>query len=178
MVALSAILARITGVPHSFDGPYLVCAEVAGEPCIDRWDESVLGPQPSEEQIATVGLMLAKELGILAAAAACDAVLDPMAARFGRWESATWKDQLSEANAILAGDANPTIAKYPHIGGIIAETGETWHDFAMAVQANNELWTPLVISAAGQRQRIVARIKACETPEAVAVVNLTIRLPG
>lgn len=120
----------------------------------------------------------AQSARILEAAAACDAVLDPLAARFGRWESATWKDQLAEANAILAGDTNPTIEKYPHIGGIIAETGETWHEFAMAVQANSELWTPLVISAAGQRQRIVAQIKACTTVEEVAAVDVTIRLPG
>mgnify|MGYP003607067346 CR=1 FL=1 len=54
MVDLSATLARITGVPHTFDGPYLVCAEPDGEPYIARWDVAKLGPQPSEEQMAAV----------------------------------------------------------------------------------------------------------------------------
>lgn len=61
MVVLSTILARITGVPHTFDGPYLVCAEPGGEPYIDRWDVAVLGPQPSEEQIEFVRLDIEKE---------------------------------------------------------------------------------------------------------------------
>lgn len=61
MVGLSAILAYITGVPNALGGPYLVCAEANSDPYIDRWDESVLGPQPTDEQIAEAGLALAIE---------------------------------------------------------------------------------------------------------------------
>ena len=58
MVALSAILAHITGVPHTFGGPYSVCAEPGGEPYIAKWDDAVLGEMPSEEQIASIGATL------------------------------------------------------------------------------------------------------------------------
>ena len=58
MVSLSDVIANITGIPHTCDGPYLVCAEPDGAPYIARWDEDVLGPQPTEEQIASFGATL------------------------------------------------------------------------------------------------------------------------
>ena len=64
MVGLPAILAHITGIPHTYDGPYLVCADVGGEPYIARWDVAALGPQPSEEQIAAAGLAVARESAV------------------------------------------------------------------------------------------------------------------
>ncbi len=64
MVGLSAILAHITGIPHTFDGPYLVCAEVDGAPYIDRWDTAVLGPQPSEEQLAAAELAVSRAAAV------------------------------------------------------------------------------------------------------------------
>lgn len=177
MVALSTILDRMTGVPHAFDGPYLVCAEPDGEPYIDRWDVAVLGPQPSEEQIAAVGLELAKERGILAAAAACDAVLAPLASRFSEYETKTWAKQLAEAQAILADPSLPT-SSYPTIADIIAVTGEDAAAFAAAVVKNDEDWTAVTAYAIGQRQRIVAQIKAATSVDQVAAVDVTIHLPG
>ena len=117
------------------------------------------------------------------AAAACQAVLDPLAARFPGHETKTWEEQKAESKAILAGDTAPTIEKYPNIGGIIAVTGETWGDFAMAVAANNQRWTAIVSNVAGQRQRFVAQIKAAAaqggaTVADVLAVPLSIALPG
>lgn len=177
MVDLSAILARITGVPHTFDGPYLVCAEPWGEPYLARWDEAVLGPQPNEEQMAAVGLALAKDHGVVAAAAACDAALAPLASRFSEYETKTWAKQLAEAQALLADPALPASA-YPTIAGIIAITGEDAAAFAAAVVKNDEDWTAVTAYAIGQRQRIVAQIKACATVEEVAAVEISIKLPG
>ena len=117
------------------------------------------------------------------AAAACQAALDPLAARFPGHETKTWEKQLAEAKAILAGDTNPTIEKYPTIGGIIAVTGEAWGDFAMAVDANDQRWTAIVANVAGQRQQFVAAIKAAAARDGATVadvlaVDMTINLPG
>lgn len=116
------------------------------------------------------------------AAAACQAVLDPLAARFPAHETKTWEEQKAEAKAILAGDTDPTIEKYPTIGGIIAVTGEAWGNFAMAVDANNQRWTAIVANVAGQRQRFVAEMKAAAAKDGATVadvlaVPLSIALP-
>jgi hypothetical protein len=117
------------------------------------------------------------------AADACQAVLDPLAARFPGHETKTWEKQKAEAEAILAGDTDQTIEKYPTIGGIIAVTGEAWGAFAMAVDANNQRWTAVVANVAGQRQRFVAAIKAVAAKDGATVadvlaVDMTITLPG
>ena len=119
---------------------------------------------------------------ILEAAAACDAALAPLASRFSEYETKTWEKQLAEAKAILAGDTNPTIEKYPNIGGIIAVTGESWGDFAMAVDANNQRWTAIVANVAGQRQRFVAAMKKAAAKDGATgadgrAVPLSISLP-
>lgn len=75
MVALSAILARITGVPHTIDGPYFVCAEPDGEPYLARWDEVVLGARPSEEQMSAAGLVVAQETATVKIREACRAYI-------------------------------------------------------------------------------------------------------
>ena len=177
MVAMADILARITGVPHTLDGPYLVCAEPGGEPYIARWDETTLGVRPTEAQMATVGLEIAREQAILAAAAACDAVLAPLASRFSEYETKTWAKQLTEAQALLANPVLPA-ASYPTIAGITAITGEDVAEFAAAVLKNDEDWTRVTTYCVGMRQKTVAQIKACGTPKEVAAVDVTIRLPG
>lgn len=119
------------------------------------------------------------------AAAAMQTALDPLAARFPEHETKTWPEQLAEAKAILdgEGDPEPTIEKYPAIGNIIAETGESWGDFAMAVKANNAAWTAITCNVAGQRQKFVKAIKsAASAPGAtvadVLAVPLAITLPA
>jgi hypothetical protein len=110
------------------------------------------------------------------AASACSAVLAPLRARFSDGEELTWKAQLDEARAILA-DPDLPESDYPTIAGIIAETHEDKGTFAMAVVANNEAWTAATASAIGQRQAIVARIKACQTVADVLAADMTITLP-
>lgn len=132
----------------------------------------------------------AQAVRIIEAAAACDAVLAPLAARFSARETLTWPAQLSEARALLA---DPTLAVVPDpaseeaktwvdpiptLRGITAVTGEDLGAFAGAVVKNNDDWTRITTYAIGQRQRIVARIKECGTVEEVVAVDVAITLPG
>lgn len=110
-------------------------------------------------QPATETLANAQSVAISAAASSCDAALTPYAARFGVLERETWSAQLAEATALLADPTLPA-SSYPTISGIIAVTGEAAADFAAAVQKNNETWLAIAANAAGQRQKIVAQIKA------------------
>jgi hypothetical protein len=129
------------------------------------------------EVVVEPTLAEAQAAAISAAAAACDAALAPLAARFGVLERLTWERQLAEAKAVLA-DPTLTADKYPTIAGIIAVTGETVADFAAAVLKNNEDWTAVSANVVGQRQALVARIKACTEPADVAAIPISITLPS
>lgn len=135
----------------------------------------VVSEIPAEEYAAKV--TAAKDAAIQAAKDSCQAVLVSLATRFSDLERQTWERQLAEATAILQ-DTAPTKAKYPVIGGIIEVTGETFSDFAMAVQANNEAWSAASANIIGQRQKLVAQIKAATTVAGVAAVGTTIILPS
>ena len=117
---------------------------------------------------------------IIEAAAVCSAVLSSLRSRFASGEELTWQAQLAEAKAILA---DPTLAEasYPTIAGIIAVTGETAADFAMAVVKNNDDWTAVTANVIGQRQAFVAALKAAAVDGAtvadVLAVPLNISLP-
>lgn len=134
-------------------------------------------PDPSGEAYAAAQVQAAKDVAIQAARDSCQAALVSLATRFSDLERQTWERQLAEATAILQ-DAEPTKAKYPVIGGIIEVTGETFSDFAMAVQANNEAWSAASAGIIGQRQKLVAQIKAATTVAEVAAVGTTITLPS
>lgn len=127
---------------------------------------------PAEEYAARV--QAAKDAAILQARDACQTAMTQYATRFPDLERQTWERQLAEAKAIMAGDAEPTIAKYPTIGGIIAVTGESFADFAAAVVKNDEDWTAVGANLAGQRQKIVAQIKAATTVAEVEAVPVVI----
>ena len=64
MVNLTAAIERLTGRPHRLDGPYLICADPGGDPYIATWDESVLGPRPTEEAMAAAGLEVARDAAV------------------------------------------------------------------------------------------------------------------
>lgn len=167
--------------------PVTVIADAPGDGQVVTGHETVvLADHVELRPIYGVGPTLVEQIASLVesrtseAASACDAVLAPLAVRFSSWETRTWDKQLAEATAILAGDIEPTAEKYPTIGGIIAVTGETFHDFAMAVKANNEAWTGIVANVAGQRQAFVAALKAAATgatPADILAVPLSIELP-
>ncbi|WP_246198159.1 hypothetical protein [Solidesulfovibrio aerotolerans] len=138
MVDLSAILARITGVPHTFDGPYFVCAEPGGEPHLARWDEAVLGERPTGEQMAAVGLALAQAGTCTAiddrAEALRSVVLTP-----GSGQMAAYQEKERQARALLQ-DATPTEGEYPDIFNEIGITAASAGEVAMAVVAAAEKW--------------------------------------
>lgn len=135
------------------------------------------GTPVDTEQEWSVGLDSAKAAAIMAAAAACDAVLKPLASRVSEYETKTWQKQLAEAQDLLS-DPSLSAASYPTIAGIIAVTGEDAAAFAAAIIKNDEDWTAITAYAIGQRQRIVAQIKECGTPEEVAAVDVKITLPS
>lgn len=184
MVALSEILAHVTGVPHTLDGPYLVSSEPGGEPYISRWDEVTLGVRPTEAQMAAAGMELAIEQAILAATTSCDAALAPLSTRYCPYERDTWTEQVKQSQALLAdpsletppvGDALDPVSL---LRSITAQSGESMASLAMAILKNREKWLVVSGVAIGQRQAIENKIKACETPEEVEAVDITISLPG
>ncbi len=137
-------------------------------------------------QAWSVSLADAVTARVAEAAAACDAILAPLAARFGVYERDTWPAQLAEARALLA---DPTLADLPAdttgwvdpiptIRTITAVTGEELGGFAAAVVKNNDDWLRVTAHVAGQRQAAVARLKACATLGAVLGVSLDFTLPS
>lgn len=168
-------------VPTEYRGNgYFVSAQIPGQPmeipaCDGR--ETVYLGKLALEADAAAALQAAKDAATQAARDSCQTVLASLATRFSDLERQTWERQLAEAAAILQ-DAAPTKAKYPVIGGIIEVTGESFSDFAMAVQANNEAWSAASANVIGQRQKLVAQIKACETIADVTAVETTITLPS
>lgn len=107
----------------------------------------------------------------LEAAAAAQAALAPLAARFPEHETKTWPAQLAEAALILS-DPEPSIEKYPAIGEIISVTGESWRDFALSVQANDAAWTKISCNVAGQRQKFVMELANVAKKDGVTVADI------
>ncbi len=149
------------------------------------WDWRPRPPEPSEAQL----ISHAVDMRVAEAAAACDAILAPLAARFGVYERDTWPAQLAEARALLA---DPTLAvppdpesedptrridQIPTLRTITAVTGEDMGAFAAAVVKNNDDWLRVVGYVAGQRQAFVAAVKAASTMTEVMGVPLNITLP-
>ncbi len=135
-------------------------------------------------QAWSVSLADAVTARVAEAAAACDAILAPLAARFGVYERDTWPAQLAEARALLA---DPTLADLPAdttgwvdpiptIRTITAVTGEELGGFAAAVVKNNDDWLRVTAHVAGQRQAFVAQVKAAGTVADVQAVQLNICL--
>lgn len=135
-------------------------------------------------QLWAVGLEAAIASRIAEAAAACDAILAPLAARFGVYERDTWPAQLAEARALLADPALATppqagqVDAIPTLRGITSVTGEDLGAFAAAVVKNNDDWLRVTAHAAGQRQAAVARLKACAAMADVLAVPLDFALPA
>jgi hypothetical protein len=134
----------------------------------------VIGEKSSAEIAAS--LLAIKGEKKRAARDACQACLTSLVERFPPLEMLTWESQRSEAAAIL-GDTDPTATTYPWIGGIIAETGEAFGAFALAVQENNATFRTAATSLLGQRQKICLAIDACTTVAEVEAVAVTIALP-
>lgn len=118
MVAnLGSALRKITGIQPSFDGPYLVRAEPGGEPYLARWDETTLGPKPTDAAIEAAGLAAAKETACTRIDAKAEslraAVLTP-----GSGQAAEYYLTHAEAVHYLAAVASgqtPAEANYPFL---------------------------------------------------------------
>ena len=133
----------------------------------------MLGPPPGAEQMAAAGLLVARERGILASTAACDAVLAPFGAEYGVWETATFDQQYAEAKAY---QASPT-ADVPLLAAMCVARGISIAELAGKIIANRAAWVALTGYVIGQRQRIVGLIEAATTVEEVEAVDMTINLP-
>ena len=116
----------------------------------------------------------AKSQAILAAAAACDAVLAPYGAEYGAYEMATWDQQYAEAKAY---QASPT-SDVPLLAAMCVARGIDIATLAGKIIANRAAWVSLTGYVIGQRQRIVGLIEAAQTVEEVEAVDMTISLPG
>ncbi len=154
------------------------------------WDWRNRPQTPSEAQL----ISRAVDTRVAEAAAACDAILAPLAARFGVYERDTWPAQLAEARALLADpaladapdpeseDPAKRIDQIPTIRIITSVTGEDMGDFAAAVVKNNDDWLRITGYVAGQRQTFVASIKALAAQDGtraddILSANLSIVLP-
>ena len=125
------------------------------------------------EIIVPLTLAEAKSRAILAATAACDAVLAPYGAEYGAYEMATWDQQYSEALAYTASPA----ADVPLLAAMCVARGISIAELAGKIIANRAAWVSLTGYVIGQRQRIVTQIEACTTVEEVEAVDMTISLP-
>lgn len=148
----------------TMDGVEVLADAPAGCPTFGGWTPLPAGPSLDE----------VKAVRILAATAACDAVLAPLGKEYGAYEMATWDQQYSEA---LAYKANPT-ADVPLLASMCVARGVSIAALADRVVANRNAWVALTGNVIGQRQRIVDQISAAETVEAVMAVDMTITLPG
>jgi hypothetical protein len=168
------ILSKLTGIPYTVGGPYEVCSDESGTNRITIWNVDVLGDAPTFDQIETAALAVAKDNGILAATAACDAVLAPYGAEYGAYEMATWDQQYAEALAYTASPA----ADVPLLAAMCVARGISIAELAGKIIANRASWVALTGYVIGQRQRIVTQIEAATSVAEVEAVDMTISLPG
>lgn len=124
----------------------------------------------------------ARAAKIAAAAAACDAVLDPLGREYGAWEKQTWDQQAFEAAALMA---DPTLEtntsagdKIPCIRSMAAARGMTLAELAQRILFNRERWLQISGAVIGQRQAIYDRVQAVTTVGEVKAITVAISLPG
>ena len=162
-----------SGVLHKIRDDGTPRAVTADDPCYLAWLDQggVLGDMPV---IPGPTLKQAQSSAILAAAAACDAVLHPFGAEYGTWETATWDQQYAEAMAYTSSPA----ADVPLLAAMCVARGIDIATLAGKIIANRASWVALTGYVIGQRQRIVTQIEAAQTVEEVEAVDMTISLPG
>jgi len=108
------------------------------------------------------------------AKAACDAVLEPLGTEYGRWETATWDQQVTEATALMT---NPS-ASVPMLSAMAAARGMEVAALAQRILINRESWSAISGAVIGQRQAIYDQVKAAETVAAVRAISVEISLPA
>lgn len=143
----------------------LTAAEAVEMGAVDRvvGEPAYSGPTLEQSQAAR----------ILAATAACDAVLAPFGAEYGAWETATFDQQYSEAQVYQSSST----ADVPLLAAMCVTRGISIAELAGKIIANRAAWVALTGYVIGQRQRIVGLIEKCGSPEEVAAVDMTISLP-
>lgn len=138
MVDLSKVLEHITGIPHTYDGPYLVCAEIDGSPHIARWDVVKLGPQPTEAQLAASTLGLYQSTACTAideqAESLRSIVLTP-----GSGQMAAYQEKERQAFEYLEAE-DPVDSDFPDLVNEVGVTAGTLLEVAHAVAVAAAAW--------------------------------------
>lgn len=121
-----------------------------------------------------VDLDAARAAKIREAAAACDAVLQPLGTEYGAWERETWDVQANEADALMAAPEAST----PMLDAMSSARGMDRADLAQRILRNREAWSAISGAVVGQRLAIVDKINAATTVDDVLAVDVNISLPG
>ena len=105
---------------------------------------------------------------------ACDAVLAPLGAEYGRWETATWDQQVSEATELMS---NPA-ASVPMLAAMASARGMDVAELAQRILVNREAWSAISGAVIGQRQAIYDQVKAAKTVADVRAIKVALSLPS
>jgi len=143
----------------------------------------MVGPLPVAPVDEAKELADAQAAKIAEAAAACDAVLNPLGAEYGAWEKQTWDQQAVEAAALMAdptlepAPAAGTTDKIPCIRAMATSRGMGLVELAQRILVNREAWLALSGNCIGQRQKIYDAVKACKKADDVRAIVVNIALP-
>ncbi len=174
MVDLAAVLERITGIPHTIDGPYLVCAESGGEPYLARWDETVLGPRPTEEEMATAGLAVAKDMAIACIDAEAERrrllVITPGAGQAQEYAFTAAEAALAEQTPDPLDPAVFEFLEAERVAQAAVHGQVTLRSVAQVVAAEAAAWKAYGAAVKQVRRTAKERVGAAESPEAVQAI--------
>ncbi|WP_428562296.1 MAG: hypothetical protein ACP59X_21025 [Solidesulfovibrio sp. DCME] len=106
-------------------------------------------------------------------AAASDAILLPMASRYGVMERQTWDTQAQEAAAYLADAQAPT----PMLDAMTTASGVTKTVLAQRIMVKRLSWSTVSGAVIGQAGKLVDRIYAAMSVDEVLAVPINITLP-
>jgi len=171
-----------TTAPVYHDGEYAVYRATDAQAAVIEaatWPDGVTLVDPPAGVPMFGGEWIVPDLDALKAAKveeakiACDAVLAPLGAEYGRWETATWDQQVSEATELMS---NPA-ASVPLLAAMASARDMDVAELAQRILVNREAWSAISGAVIGQRQAIYDRVKAAGKAADVRAITVAISLP-
>ena len=172
-----------TTPPTYYDGEYAVYRATDEQAAVIEaatWPDGVELVDPPAGVPLFGGEWITPDLDALKAAKveeakiACDAVLAPLGAEYGRWETATWDQQVSEATELMS---NPA-ASVPMLAAMASARDMDVAELAQRILVNREAWSAISGAVIGQRQAIYDQVKAAETVADVRAIKVALSLPS
>jgi hypothetical protein len=127
--------------------------------------------QPSEPTAPSLSLTEAKQRRLREIAGEAQAAVDALATNYPDFEKLTWKDQESEALALLEWNGSGAAPSTPTVDGIASSRGIDKTELCQRIIAKADLYRPAAAQIIGKRQRLEDLIEAATTADEVKAIK-------